>query len=500
VADLSLVFDVLARDNASSTFKSVGDSAERAGKQTSGFGSMMSSGMKVAGAALLGAGLIEGFKSLYEAADESRKIANLTTQVIKSTGGAANVSAKQVGDLASAIAKKTGVDDEAIQSGQNLLLTFTNVKNVVGSGNDIFNQATKIMTDMSVALGTDASGSAIQLGKALNDPIKGVTALQRVGVSFTASQKEQIKTLVATGDTLGAQKIILAELNKEFGGAAEAAATPLGKLQQRLGDLAEQVGGYLIPMVDKAATFFNDKLLPAFSDVGSVIGSVVMPAFKAITSLIGTVVDVFNSLPGPLKVGLEVFGAYLALRGPLTSLFDTIGGAVTNMALSMASSVGAVGGFRAAAGGLLTMLGGPVGVAILAVAGSFALLTSASQKNEASTRDTTAAQQSFKQALEATNGVIDESVRRSAAKALQDDGLLSLAEKLHISTSSLTDSVLGNKDAYREILPALQDYLGALQIQEAFHGREHPELEQKIAAAARPVPVCSGGCLSCSPR
>jgi hypothetical protein len=349
VADLSLVFDVLARDNASSTFKSVGDSAERAGKQTSGFGSMMSSGMKVAGAALLGAGLIEGFKSLYEAADESRKIANLTTQVIKSTGGAANVSAKQVGDLASAIAKKTGVDDEAIQSGQNLLLTFTNVKNVVGSGNDIFNQATKIMTDMSVALGTDASGSAIQLGKALNDPIKGVTALQRVGVSFTASQKEQIKTLVATGDTLGAQKIILAELNKEFGGAAEAAATPLGKLQQRLGDLAEQVGGYLIPMVDKAATFFNDKLLPAFSDVGSVIGSVVMPAFKAITSLIGTVVDVFNSLPGPLKVGLEVFGAYLALRGPLTSLFDTIGGAVTNMALSMASSVGAVGGFMALA-------------------------------------------------------------------------------------------------------------------------------------------------------
>jgi phage-related minor tail protein len=65
------------------------------------------------------------------------------------------------------------------------------------------------MTDMSVALGTDASGSAIQLGKALNDPIKGVAALQKVGVSFTESQKEQIKTLVETGDTLGAQKIIL---------------------------------------------------------------------------------------------------------------------------------------------------------------------------------------------------------------------------------------------------------------------------------------------------
>jgi phage-related minor tail protein len=213
------------------------------------------------------------------------------------------VSAKQVGDLAGAIAKKTGVDDEAIQSGQNLLLTFTNVKNVVGSGNDIFNQATKIMTDMSVALGTDASGSAIQLGKALNDPIKGVTALQRVGVSFTASQKEQIKTLVATGDTLGAQKIILQELNKEFGGAAEAAATPLGKLQQRIGDLAEQMGGYLLPIVDKSATFFMDKLLPAFSDIGSVLGATVIPTFKGIATVIGTVAEVFNALPGPLQAG-----------------------------------------------------------------------------------------------------------------------------------------------------------------------------------------------------
>jgi phage-related minor tail protein len=251
VANLALVFDILAKDNASGPFKNVGNAAERAGQQTSKFGTAMSGAFKLASGALLGAGLVAGFKALYNAADESRKITNLTAQVIKSTGGAANVSAKQVGDLAAAIAKKTGVDDEAIQSGENLLLTFTNVKNVVGSGNDIFNRATKVITDMSVALGQDTSSSAIQLGKALNDPIKGVTALQRVGVSFTASQKDQIKTLVESGRTLDAQKLILAELGKEFGGAAEAAATPLGKLQQRLGDLAEQVGGYLIPLVDK---------------------------------------------------------------------------------------------------------------------------------------------------------------------------------------------------------------------------------------------------------
>jgi phage-related minor tail protein len=92
-------------------------------------------------------------------------------------------------DLATAISNKTGIDDEAIQSGENLLLTFTNIRNETGKGNDVFNQATQTITDMSVALGQDMKSSAIQVGKALNDPIKGVTALQRVGVSFTAAQK-----------------------------------------------------------------------------------------------------------------------------------------------------------------------------------------------------------------------------------------------------------------------------------------------------------------------
>jgi phage-related minor tail protein len=125
-----------------------------------------------------------------------------------------------VSDLATSISRKTGMDDEAIQSGENLLLTFTNIHNETGRGNQIFTRATRTIADMSAALGQDTKSSAIQLGKALNDPIKGVTALQRVGVSFTQSQRDQIKTLVESGNTLDAQKMILRELRKEFGGSA----------------------------------------------------------------------------------------------------------------------------------------------------------------------------------------------------------------------------------------------------------------------------------------
>ena len=215
--------------------------------------------------AFAAAGVKDFLSESIAGARESQKIGAQTEQVIKSTGKAAKLSADQVGDLATAISNKTGYDDEAIQSGQNLLLTFTNIKNEAGKGNDVFSQTTTLMTDMSVALGQDTKASAIQLGKALNDPVKGITALSKVGVSFTAQQKEQIKALVKSGDTMGAQKVILKELNKEFGGSAAAQSTATDKLKTSMGNLSEQIGGMLLPYVDKLASWMTTKALPAIS-------------------------------------------------------------------------------------------------------------------------------------------------------------------------------------------------------------------------------------------
>ena len=65
-----------------------------------------------------------------------------TNAVLKSTGGIAGVTSKNVDDLAKSMLNLTGIDDEATQGAENLLLTFTNIRNVVGKGNDIFDQAT----------------------------------------------------------------------------------------------------------------------------------------------------------------------------------------------------------------------------------------------------------------------------------------------------------------------------------------------------------------------
>src|SRR5262245_4647841 len=204
----------------------------------------------------------EAVKIGWDEWTEANKISAQTNAVLKSTGNAANVTAKDVDTLATSIMKKSGMDDEAIASGENLLLTFTNIRNETGKGNDIFDQTTKIMADMSVALGQDTKSSALQLGKALNNPVKGVTALQRVGVSFTDSQKAQIKALVDSGKTMDAQKLILRELNKEFGGSAEAAGKTLpgqlNILKQNFSNLAGQIVATLAPALGKVAKLFAE--------------------------------------------------------------------------------------------------------------------------------------------------------------------------------------------------------------------------------------------------
>lgn len=255
-------FGVLGKDAKKSGTQAGSDYAGGMKSRMSSLGKSIFAPLAAAGAAV---GVKDFLGSAVEEARDSQKVGALTTQVIKSTGGAAKVSAAQVGDLATAISNKTGIDDESIQSGANMLLTFKNIRNEAGKGNDIFSQSTSILTDMSSAMGTEPKQAAIQLGKALNDPIKGVTALSKVGVTFTDQQKKTIKSLVNGGKTAEAQKIILKELNSEFGGAAAAQATAGEKMSTAWGNLKEQIGTALLPVIDKVESFMTEKAIPAVS-------------------------------------------------------------------------------------------------------------------------------------------------------------------------------------------------------------------------------------------
>lgn len=219
------------------------------------------------GAGGFGGGLYAVFdvtKKVISEFRESQTVSRQTAAVLKSTGDAANISAKGVQNLATAISRKSGIDDETIATGENMLLTFTKIRNETGKGRDIFNQATQAITDMSVAMNRGATPSAeqlrstaIQVGKALQDPIRGATALRRVGVALTKQQQEQIKAFENSGHHMQAQRLILAELTKEFGGSAARQRTAAKSLNVTLGNLAEGIGSVLAPAMDGAAAHLN---------------------------------------------------------------------------------------------------------------------------------------------------------------------------------------------------------------------------------------------------
>lgn len=238
-------------DNTKAAFSSAGKSADGLNKGLS----TLSKTLLGATAAVGGMAVAFGVSAVKSAMEAESATAQLNA-VLKSTGNAAGFTAKEILDYSASLQKMTTFNDEAITGAQNLLLTFTNIKG------PIFKEATATILDMSQALGQDLKSSAIQLGKALNDPIQGITALSRVGVSFTDKQKDLIQSLVDSGKTMEAQKIILKELNVEFGGSAAAAAgTFAGKIEQlknAFDDFKETIGVTIITALTPLITMLLD--------------------------------------------------------------------------------------------------------------------------------------------------------------------------------------------------------------------------------------------------
>lgn len=287
--------------------KDVDDLGARAKESGGGFNALQeiaTGALRAVGEAITGFA-IKGFEMLAGAvqdgiadAQRNAQIQAQTAQVIKSTGEAAGVTAQHVSDYASALSDAAGKSlfgDDQIQQSTNLLLTFTNIKGAT------LDAATAISVDMAQALGGAPKDAAIQLGKALNDPVKGITALTRVGVTFSGEQKAQIQAMQEAGDTAGAQAVILAELNKEFGGSAAAAAAATGgwsEFNGRMGEAKEALGTALLPLLTSFAGVLNDSVLPIIEDLAARMGPFVeslQPIIAQAQALIGGLIASFQN-------------------------------------------------------------------------------------------------------------------------------------------------------------------------------------------------------------
>lgn len=312
-------------------------------------GQKLSVGLSQARDALGAAGIASaGFlKTCIDGATKAQKTNADLAQTIKSTGGAAGITADEVSKMASEFSKSTTFGAGAIKTGQNMLLTFTNI------GKDVFPQTTQAMLDMAQKMGGDPVSSSIQLGKALNDPTKGLTALTRVGITFTEEQKNQIETMQKAGDMAGAQKVILGELNKEFGGQAAAAAQTYDGQMKQLGNtfagIKSTIGSAVLPYLQGIAEKLN---------TGAQAVSKFVTEHKQLVAIILSSTAVFGTLIG----GAGLFTKVLAILGPtVQAIIGLIGGLTLPIAIVIAAIGGLIYAYTQNFGGMKDFIDGVIG-------------------------------------------------------------------------------------------------------------------------------------------
>lgn len=403
-------------------------SAAQSDKARAGFAGMGSA----AGFAAVGIGiaLAAWVGATGRALVEVERLRAQTDTVIKSMG-AAWTNTSHITNYAEKLEKLSGIEMEQVQTGQNLLLTYGNIRNEVGEGNNVFDQATSLMLDLSVATGKDMPGAATLLGKALNDPIKGLGALTKVGVGFTEQQKTQITAMVEAGDVMGAQKVILAELTKQFGGSAaafgETTAGQVLKLQNQFGNLSEELLADLLPALNSVVSAVldvitwmqqNEDLVKTLALAAAGLAATWLTVHAAI-KLVNVATSAWNALAGLARGSTAGLGASFA-------------------AMSTAAKVAS-----------LSM--GAIGLVVTAIGVAMSIWGGQSAEAEARQSDLASAGKRVAEAIAEQNGAIDANVRQLAIKEASEANLLKQARELGISSKLVIDAILGESGARQRL-------------------------------------------------
>jgi len=246
----------------------------------------------VAGLAALGSS-----KLLGAIVQETTQAENAMRQLearLKSTGGVAGVTGPEIQALAKELQGLTTFGDDAIVEMEALLLSFTNIRG------DTVRGATEAILDLSTALGMDLQSAATLVGKALNDPKNGMTALGRVGVKLSADQQKLVKSFLAVGDAASAQNVILKELERRFGGSAAAAADTFGgaikQLQNAFGDLLEGEGSGVNGAKEAIQGFTEILKDPATVRAAAALTSGILEGLAAVIKAVSATVQAFEYL------------------------------------------------------------------------------------------------------------------------------------------------------------------------------------------------------------
>ena len=199
----------------SGTMGDLGKAATSAKDRIGGFG-------KEVGRLAAFAGVGIALKAIFGATIESEHALAQLDARLKSTGGAAGLSREQLIAMATSLQNVSTFSDEAVLGAENIILRFGRI------GKEIFPQVVKAALDVSVATGKSLPEAAELLGRAFNNPVRGIRAMEQAGAHFTVAQKEQINVMDESGRVTDIQRMFLERLAVASGGSAEALRGTLG--------------------------------------------------------------------------------------------------------------------------------------------------------------------------------------------------------------------------------------------------------------------------------
>jgi phage-related protein len=322
-------FSVKARINADTSnfdkgMKDAQNSANSLSNTFSNLQSTINNVFKFAGIAVGTKALFDFGKKAVSAADDANRHFKMLESTIKVTGASSWTSSEDLENMAKSYAKSTNYSVTEVEKMQTVLLGFKNI-----SG-DTFKSASDAILDMSSVMGMDLTSAVQTVGKALDDPVKGLDSLRRQGFAFTDEQKEELAQLVKNGEQMKAQQIILNELATTYGGAAQEGQSAFAQFQHSMDDVYETIGNKLMPIVnsfmsllaklgENIAKFLNSS---EFNKFATILAGVLSKVKDALSNIINYISNVFTEIK---EIFAEVdFSPFLGIIDTVIGLIQAV--------------------------------------------------------------------------------------------------------------------------------------------------------------------------------
>lgn len=278
-----------AADEASSSFDGVGEEIADEFEEAS-------SGVDALGGAFTGlVAAIGGAAVLTQAtlaAEEFESALTILESQVDETGRVAGLTRQQLAEMAEATSIRLGIDDTDLVRAQQSISLFTDL-----TGAD-FERTIELSADLGTFMGRELPDAARLLARGLDDPTRGLQLLERQVGQFDEGLVQTVEELTRFGRTGEAQVLILDEIERRFGGVAQASADSTARIRAVGDEMIRTFGTPIIGAIDENVDellSLGESLIPVAENLGELFGTTVTivaelsPALEGIAQILGEI-------------------------------------------------------------------------------------------------------------------------------------------------------------------------------------------------------------------